>query len=108
MTDAIDFPILASLSVAFFVVAGAILTLVGSVGLLRLPTFYQRLHAPTLGTTLGSAGIAIASIIFFSVHGTRPVVHELLVMAFVTITAPISFILLVRSTRSRPQNKQTE
>jgi len=108
MTDAVDFPLLTALSVAFFVVAGAVLTLVGSVGLLRLPTFYQRLHAPTLGTTLGSAAIIIASIIFFSVQGTRPVVHELLVMAFITITAPISFILLVKSTRSRPRDKQTD
>ena len=106
MTDAGDLPTWASLSVAFFVVLGAVFTLIGSAGLLRLPTFYQRLHAPTLGTTLGSAGILIGSIIFFSVQGTRPVVHEILIMVFITVTTPVSFILLIRATRSRPTDKQ--
>jgi multicomponent K+:H+ antiporter subunit G len=108
MIDVGTLPAWAALSVAFFVVFGAVLTLIGSVGLLRLATFYQRMHAPTLGTSLGSAGILIGSIIFFSFQGTRPVVHEILLMIFVTVTTPVSFILLMKATRSRPTTKQPE
>jgi multicomponent K+:H+ antiporter subunit G len=39
---------------------GALITLVGSLGLLRLGTFYERVHAPTLGTTLGTVFVALA------------------------------------------------
>src|SRR3546814_12900965 len=68
---------------AALVLTGATLTLVGSIGLLNLPDFYQRLHAPTLGTTLGTGTILLASITYFSVLDTRPVVHEILIGVFV-------------------------
>jgi multicomponent K+:H+ antiporter subunit G len=95
-----DLPAWAALLTALFVIVGAGLTLIGSVGLLRLPTFYQRMHAPTLGTTLGTGGILIGSMIFFSA-GTRPVLHEILIAAFVTVTTPVTYILLIRATRHR-------
>lgn len=100
MHDA-DLPAWAALLTALFVVVGASLTLVGSLGLLRLETFYERLHAPTLGTTLGTGAILIGSMVFFSVLGTRPVLHEILIAVFVTVTSPVSFILLLRATRHR-------
>src|SRR3546814_11318357 len=75
---------------AALVLTGATLTLVGSIGLLNLPDFYQRLHAPTLGTTLGTGTILLASITYFSVLDTRPVVHEILIGVFVTVTTPRS------------------
>ena len=40
---------------SLLVLAGAIAAFVGSLGLLRLPTFFERVHAPTMGTTLGAA-----------------------------------------------------
>jgi hypothetical protein len=42
----------------------------GSIGLLRLRSFYERVHAPTLGTTLGIGCILLASMLFFSVVQT--------------------------------------
>jgi hypothetical protein len=48
----------------------------------------------TLGTTLGTACVATASMIYFSALGTRPV-HELLIVVFVTVTAPITLMILV-------------
>ena len=58
MTQAPDLPAWAALVVAVLLLLGAGTTLVGSLGLLRLKTFYERVHAPTLGTTLGTALIA--------------------------------------------------
>jgi multicomponent K+:H+ antiporter subunit G len=101
MTDAIQLPVWVALLVSLLVVAGAALTLIGCVGLLRLPTFFQRVHAPTLGTTLGSGAILIASMLFFTAAESRPVVHEVLIALFMTVTTPVSFILLAKATRQR-------
>jgi multicomponent K+:H+ antiporter subunit G len=82
---------------AVLLVMGAAITLIGSAGLLRLHTFYERVHAPTLGTTLGTACVALASMIYFSALGGRLVLHELLIVIFVTMTTPISLTVLVRA-----------
>src|SRR3546814_16416518 len=66
-----------------------------------MDSFYQRIHAPTLGSTLGTGGILIGSMIFFTVLGARPVLHEILIAVFVTVTTPVTFILLVRATLHR-------
>ena len=46
-------PVWMAMLIALLVVLGATLALIGSIGLLRLRSFYERVHAPTLGTTLG-------------------------------------------------------
>jgi multicomponent K+:H+ antiporter subunit G len=97
MTHAENLPLWAALLVAAFVLFGAGLTLVGSLGLLRLGSFYERMHAPTLGTSMGMGGILLASMIFFSVLGSRPVLHELLIGLFVTVTTPVTLMLLGRA-----------
>ena len=40
---------------AFMIVLGAAFALIGSWGLVRLPTLMERLHGPTKATTLGSS-----------------------------------------------------
>ena len=90
---------------AIFLIAGAAITLIGSLGLLGLRSFYQRAHAPTLGTTLGTTCIALASMVYFSALGTRPVLHELLIIVFVTVTTPISLMILVRAAALRDQSE---
>jgi multicomponent K+:H+ antiporter subunit G len=92
-----DVPALPAILTATLLIGGAAVTLIGSFGLLRFRGFYQRVHAPTLGTTLGTIFITTASMIYFSVLGTRPVLHELLVIVYVTTTTPITLIILVRA-----------
>ena len=101
MTHLEALPLWAAIPAAAFLVLGAGLTLIGTIGLARLPTFYTRLHAPTLGTSWGTAGIVIASIIVFSVSDGRPVLHELLIGLFVTVTTPVTLMLLGRATLYR-------
>ena len=108
MTEAVDIPVLAAILTGVFLVAGAAFTLIGALGLLRLETFYQRVHAPTLGTTLGTACVALASIIYFSASGSRLVIHELLIVIFVTVTTPISLIVLVRASVLRDESKNVK
>lgn len=96
-----DFPLWAAILVAFFLLLGAILTLIGTIGFLRLPTFYERLHAPTLGTSWGVGGVMMASMIYFTVGAERLVIHEILIGIFVTVTTPITFMLLARAALHR-------
>jgi multicomponent K+:H+ antiporter subunit G len=101
MNDVMEVPSLPTVLTATLLIAGAAVTLIGSFGLLRFRGFYQRVHAPTLGTTLGAIFIATASMIYFSALGTRPALHELLVIVFVITTTPITLTILVRAARFR-------
>ena len=80
---------------------GGILALVGSLGMLRLRTFYARMHPPTMGATLGTGCVLFASMLVSSALEDRFVVHELLIAGFLTMTAPVTAILLMRAARSR-------
>lgn len=97
MSHAEDLPLWAALLVAGFLVLGAGLTLIGSYGFWRLRSFYDRIHAPTLGTSWGTAATVMASMIFFTVLQARPVFHEFLIGIFVTVTTPVTFMLLGRA-----------
>ena len=92
---------LAAAVTAVLLVVGAAIALIGSFGLLRLGTFYERVHAPTLGTTLGTACVAVASMVYFSALGSRPVLHEVLILLFVTVTTPVTLMILVRAAQLR-------
>lgn len=106
MTHAADIPLWAALLVAFFLLLGSGLALLGAIGMLQFQTFYERVHAPTLGTTWGAGGILIASMTYFCVVSSRPVLHELLITVFVVVTTPVSLMLLARAAlyRDRTEN----
>lgn len=106
MTAAAELPAWAALLTALLLLLGAGLAFIGSLGLLRLKSFYDRVHAPTLGTTLGTGSILIASMLFFSVLETRFVIHEILIAVFVTVTTPVTLILLVRAAIFRDRRER--
>jgi multicomponent K+:H+ antiporter subunit G len=91
------FPEWAAVLVAVLVLAGGAITLVGTIGLARFPTFYQRIHAPTLGTSFGAALVLLASSLYFTIATGRPVLHEVLILVFVVVTTPVTLMLLARA-----------
>jgi multicomponent K+:H+ antiporter subunit G len=97
MTGAPDLPAWAAIIVAVLVLAGAAMALIGSIGLLRFGTFYDRLHPPTLGTSSATVLLCAASVLCFSLLGSRLSVHEILSALFMTVTTPVTFMLLARS-----------
>ena len=97
----------AAIVVALLMLAGALLAFIGSLGLLRLGDFYQRVHAPTLGTTLGTFCMLAASITCFSVLHGRPIFNEILIGVFLTLTTPITLMLLVRTALYRDREEGT-
>lgn len=82
---------------SFLILAGAVFTFIGSLGLARLRDFYTRLHAPTKATTLGVGSLLVASAVFFSTRGAGLSLHEVLVTLFLFITAPVSAHLLAKA-----------
>jgi len=101
-----DVPLWAAILAAAFLVLGAGLTLLGTVGLVRLPTFYQRIHAPTLGTSWGAGGMVMASMIIFTAASGRLVLHEILIGIFVTVTTPVTLMMLGRSALYRDRSEK--
>jgi multicomponent K+:H+ antiporter subunit G len=87
---------IADLIVSFLILFGAAFVLLGSLGLARLPSFFMRLHAPTKASTLGVGSILLASAVYFSTHDGLSV-HEILILVFLFLTAPISALLMARA-----------
>ncbi len=101
MTPLQTVPLALAIPVAFFVVLGATLTLIGALGLTRLASFYDRLHAPTLATSWGTGGIIIASSLLFSFLDGRAIVHEFVIGFCIVITTPITLMMLGRAALQR-------
>lgn len=99
-----ELPVAVAAVVSLLLLAGAALTLLGAIGLLRLPTFYERVHAPTMGTTLGTGLILIASMLLFSTLAWRPVLHEIAIGVFMTLTTPVTYMLLLRAAVRRERS----
>lgn len=108
MNHVAELPVWAALLIAIFLLLGAGLALIGSFGFYRLRSFYDRIHAPTLGSSWGTAGIVLSSMIFFTATEGRPVVHEILIGIFVTATMPVTLMLLGRATLYRDRAEGVE
>ncbi len=81
--------IVGTYAVAICLLVGAGFALVGTIGLLKFNDSMTRLHAPTKVGTIGIGSFLLASMIHSYVYGDGSL-HELLIMAFLFVTAPIS------------------
>ena len=87
----------AALVVSLLLIVGASIVLIGALGLLRLRTFYQRIHGPAITVTLGAGSLLIASMLYFTVAQSRLVVHEIIITLFVLLTAPVVAMMIMRA-----------
>ncbi|MBH0229954.1 monovalent cation/H(+) antiporter subunit G [Halobacillus yeomjeoni] len=74
----------------FFIVSG-------SLGILRFPDVYTRLHAATKSSTLGVAGIMIGAFLFLYIEHDIVSGKLLLSILFVLLTAPVSGHMIARA-----------
>ena len=88
--------VVAQVVVTVLLLLGAGFVLIGSWGLVRLPTTMERLHGPTKATTLGLGALLLASVTFFQVRLGIWTAHELLISLFLFITAPISANMIAK------------
>jgi len=110
MSVAETLPWWAALPVAFLLVLGGLIALIGTIGLVRLQDFAQRIHGPAITITLGAGCILVASMLYFTVTQSRLVIHELLISVFVLMTAPVVAMLIMRSAvyRNRRTRRETD
>ncbi len=83
--------ILASVLMLF----GAVFSLLGAVGMLRMPDLFTRLQAATKTGTLGVGFVMLAVAVHFQELGV--VVRSLLVVVFLFLTAPIAAHVIARA-----------
>ncbi|WP_275785264.1 monovalent cation/H(+) antiporter subunit G [Pararhizobium gei] len=107
MTHLTDLPLWAAIPVCILLLSGSLLTLIGSAGLMRLSTFYERLHAPTLGASAGVILISAASMLTFAVLQNRWIFHEVLIVVFVILTTPVTLMLLGQSALYRDRIEES-
>ena len=81
--------VLGTFATAIFLLIGSGFIAVGVIGLLKFNDPMTRLHAPTKVGTIGIGMLLLASICHSFVLGSGST-HELLIMAFLFVTAPIS------------------
>lgn len=74
---------------ALSLLIGAAFIMVGVIGLLKFNDPMTRLHAPTKVGTIGIGMLLLASMLNALALGD-PSIHELLIMAFLFVTAPVS------------------
>lgn len=97
----LELPAWAALPAGVLLIVGGLLVAIGSLGLLRMPDFYARMHPPTMGTTLGTGCVLIASMLVSSAVAGRPVIHEILITLFLVMTTPVSAMTLMTAAIAR-------
>lgn len=83
--------------IATLLVLGGLFGLIGSYSLLKLKDPMQRLHAPTKATTIGVGAALIASALDLLLIGTGISWNEILIAAFLFLTAPLSALYLAKT-----------
>ncbi|MFF8800091.1 MULTISPECIES: monovalent cation/H(+) antiporter subunit G [unclassified Methylobacterium] len=101
-----NLPAWAAWIVVVLAVAGAGFSLTGAFGLIRLKTFYERVHAPTLGATLGTALILAGSMLLLSLIEGRFVLRDALIGVFISVTTPVTMLLLARAAAHRDRTEK--
>ncbi|WP_410765127.1 monovalent cation/H(+) antiporter subunit G [Haloferax sp. DFSO60] len=72
--------------VILLTLVGSFFLVVGTIGLIRFPTVYNRMHATSKATTLGTASIALAGSVFYLPAGDG--LMSLVTVLFLFVTAP--------------------
>ena len=84
----------AAVVVALIALGGFFLT-VGTIGILRLPDVYNRLHANSKATTLGAASMFLAGFVYYGPAG--PGLTSLVGIGFLFLTAPTGAHMISRA-----------
>jgi multicomponent Na+:H+ antiporter subunit G len=91
----VEFETIRQLSIVALVVVGCFFLSVGTVGLLRLPNVYNRMHATSKPTTLGTAAIFLAGFVQFGPAGAG--LTSLVGIVFLFLTVPTGSHMIARA-----------
>jgi multicomponent K+:H+ antiporter subunit G len=83
--------------VALLLLASAALALASAIGLIRLASFFTRMHVPALNATLGTWCVSAAAALYFSALKGEAALYHALTALFITVTVPVTTVLLTRA-----------
>ncbi|MGP1680956.1 MAG: monovalent cation/H(+) antiporter subunit G [Giesbergeria sp.] len=90
-------PLWADIVVSVLVLAGAVIALIGSLSLVRLRSFFERVHAPAVIATLGCWCVMYGTVLYFSLQDHVVAAHGILIAVFLAVTVPVTNIFLMRT-----------
>ncbi|WP_455479383.1 monovalent cation/H(+) antiporter subunit G [Bartonella sp. B23] len=96
-----DVSLVVAIAVTVFLILGSGLTLIGTIGLVRLSNFYKRLHMLSLSTSWGAGNILISSFLYSTFVDHHFVFHEILLMIFLLVTIPVASMLVSQAAAYR-------
>lgn len=82
---------------SILILFGTFFIAVGTLGLIRMPDVYNRLHATTKSSTLGVVSILAASVLFFSSQTPTLSVKQLGAIAFLFMSNPVGAHMIARA-----------
>jgi monovalent cation/proton antiporter MnhG/PhaG subunit len=89
------------IAVCVFLLSGTVFTLGGSIGLIRFPDAYSRMHALGKPITLGMICYLIASIIFFIGSGHGFNAQAMIAIIFILLTSPVATHMIAKTSYHR-------
>lgn len=90
--------------ISLFLLVGTFFIFSGSLGILRFPDVYTRLHAATKASTLGVASVLLAAFLFLYVDHEIISGKLLIGIWFIMLTAPISGHMISRAAHNAGVN----
>ncbi|MBL8469481.1 Na+/H+ antiporter subunit G [Methyloversatilis discipulorum] len=97
-------PLWVEIPVALLLALSGVFTLVAAIGVVRFRSFFQRMHPPALAFSFSAWCVTLASILYFSVQDGALSLHAWLIIIFLSLTVPVTTILLSRTELFRRRN----
>jgi multicomponent K+:H+ antiporter subunit G len=89
-------PLWVEVAVAVLLVSSGVFVVISAIGFASLSDFFLRMHPPALAYTFGSWSVTLAGILYFSMLESRAVLHPWLIIVLLSITVPVTTLLLAR------------
>ncbi|GIO25469.1 Na+/H+ antiporter subunit G [Ornithinibacillus bavariensis] len=80
-----------------FILIGTVVSLISSIGLVRLPDVYTRSHAASKSSTVGVLFILIGTLLYFLISEGYFSIRLILGIIFVFLTAPVAAHVICRA-----------
>jgi multicomponent K+:H+ antiporter subunit G len=100
-------PLWIEVTVALLLLVSAVTALASALGLVGRRGFFARMHMPALTATLGVWCVAGAAVLYFSALDGGLAAYYGLVAVFMTITVPVTTVLLTRAALFRLRAHRT-
>ena len=101
-------PLWAEVIVAILLLVSAVFALTSAWGVVRMDSYFLRMHPPALVYTGATWSVCLASIIYFSLQTETLQLRAWVIMILLAITVPITTVLLSRAAlfRARTQGRR--